>query len=416
MNMIEQLLEHTPLPRMVRARQSFHAPELPDAAEAVRQTIVRHDALAGLADGDRVAIAVGSRGIADLPAIVRETVRAVASAGGRPIIVPAMGSHGGATAEGQTEVLRRLGVTESAVEAPIVSSMDVVEIGKLPNGLPVYTDKAAYQADKVIVINRIKPHTSFRGPVESGLMKMMTIGLGKRKGAEAAHRYGYRQMPANVPDMARVVLARLPVLFGLAVIENAYDRPARILAVPADQIAQVEPELLKEAKALMPRILLNPLDVLIVDEMGKDISGNGMDPNITGRYATPYAHGGLEVSRMVALDLTEKTHGNALGLGLADITTKRAFDKIDWEQTYANAITSTVLGTVKVPMFLPSERLAVKAAIQTCNAPDLQRARVVRIRHTLDLENIRISESLIPDAEGIREIEIVSGPEPIRLS
>jgi hypothetical protein len=410
MRIIDQLLRDIPIPRMVKVRQHFHAPEIPDVASAVRQAIEEAGVLSRISPRDRVAIAVGSRGVAEIPTIAREVVRAVRSAGGQPFIVPAMGSHGGATAEGQKEVLESLGVTEEFVEASIQSSMEVVEVGRLPNGLPIYTDQHAYQADKIIVINRIKPHTAFRGPVESGLLKMITIGLGKQKGAEAAHAYSFKYMAEHVLEMAKVVLDRTPIIFGVGTIENAYDRPAKIVAIPAEQLVDEEPKLLLEAKALMPKIAFDPLDVLVVDELGKDISGDGMDPNITGRFGTPYANGGVEATRVVVLCLTEKTHGNANGIGLADITTRRVFEAIDWEKGYANALTSTVVGTVKLPMFLDTGELAVKAAIKTCNAFDLNRVRLVRIENTLHLRDIWISESLVKEAIGREDIEILSDP------
>lgn len=413
MSIIEELLSDIPLPKMVKVKQHFHAPELPDVPAAVREALASRDVLSRISSGDRVAIAVGSRGVADLPILTREVVSAVKSVGGNPFIVPAMGSHGGATAEGQTEVLEELGVTESYVGAPIVSSMEVVELGKLDNGLPVYIDKHAYEADKIIVINRIKPHTAFRGPVESGLMKMITIGLGKQKGAEAAHAYSFKYMAKHVQEMAQMVIEKTPLIFGLGSIENAYDRPARIVAVPAEALWEEEPKLLLEAKSLMPRIMFNPLDVLIVDEIGKDISGDGMDPNITGRYATPYASGGLEATRIVVLGLTERTHGNANGLGMADMTTRKAFDSIVWEKGYANALTSTVVAPVKVPMIFDTESLAVKAAIKTCNTFDMTKARVVRIHNTLELKEIWISESLLEEARGQEAIEIAGEPEDL---
>ncbi|WP_134701299.1 lactate racemase domain-containing protein [Ammoniphilus sp. YIM 78166] len=415
MTIIEELLRDVPLPRMVRIRQNFHAPEIKDVEQAVHDAIKEADVLSRIAKGDRVAIAVGSRGVADIPLLTRETVRAVKSAGGEPFIVPAMGSHGGATAEGQIDVLEQLGVTEDFIEAPIIASMDVVEVGKLPNGLPVYTDKHAYEADKVIVINRIKPHTAFRGPVESGLLKMITIGLGKQKGAEAAHAYSFKYMAEHVPQMAKITLSKVPIIFGLGTIENAYDRPAKIVAVPSEQLEEVEPQLLLEAKALMPRIMFDPIDVLIVDEIGKDISGDGMDPNITGRYATPYASGGPQVTRIVVLGLTEKTHGNANGIGLADITTSNVLNDTIKEKGYANALTSTVTTVVKMPMALDTEELAVKAAIKTCNAFDMHQARVVRIENTLHLKEIWISESLLPEALENKDIEVLSESERIAL-
>ncbi|MFC4768055.1 lactate racemase domain-containing protein [Effusibacillus consociatus] len=416
MKIIEELLQNVPLPRMVKVRQKFHAPEVSDVPAAVHQAIQEAGVLSRIAKGDRVAIAVGSRGVADIPILVREVVNTVNSVGGEPFIVPAMGSHGGASAEGQTEVLEQLGVTESFIGAPILSSMDVVEAGRLPNGLPVYVDKYAYEADKVIVINRIKPHTAFRGPVESGLMKMITIGLGKQKGADAAHAYSFKYMAEHVPAMARITLSKVPIIFGLGTIENAYDRPAKIVAVPAEKFEEIEPQLLLEAKALMPRIMFDPIDVLVVDEIGKNISGDGMDPNITGRYGTPYASGGPQVNRIAVLGLTEKTHGNANGIGLADVTTRKVFESIEWEKGYANALTSTVVSMVKLPMFLETEELAVKAAIKISNLFDLSKVRLVRIHNTLELENIWISESLIPEARANEDIEILTEPVPMHFS
>jgi hypothetical protein len=416
MQVIHELLKGIPLPRMLKVRQKFHAPEVRDVASAVHQAIREAGVLSRISPGDRVAIAVGSRGVADIPVLAREVVRAVQSAGGHPFIVPAMGSHGGATAEGQKDVLEQLGVTESFVGAPILSSMDVVEVGRLPNGLPVYTDKHAYHADKVIVINRIKPHTAFRGPVESGLMKMITIGLGKQKGAEAAHAYSFKYMAEHVISMAKMVMQKVPIIFGLGTIENAYDRPAKIVAVPAEKLEEVEPGLLLEAKALMPRILFDPLDVLVVDEIGKDISGDGMDPNITGRYATPYASGGPAINRIAVLRLTEKTHGNFNGLGMADVTTRKAFEAIEWEKGYANALTSTVFEPVKLPMFLDTEELAVKAAIKGANLVDPTQVRLVRIKNTLELGEIWISESLLPEAREKEDVEILGEPQEIDFS
>jgi hypothetical protein len=416
MSMINKLLESVSLPRLVKVRQNFPALEIKDVGKAAQKAIHGSGVLARISQGDRVAIAVGSRGVSAISILVREVVRAVRSAGGLPFLVPAMGSHGGATAEGQRDVLEQLGVTEKFTEAPIISSMEVVEVGRLANGLPVYIDKHAFEADKVIVVNRIKPHTAFRGPIESGLMKMITIGLGKQKGAEAAHAYSFKYMAEHVPKMAKITMSHVPIIFGLATIENAYDQPAKIVAIPAEKLEEMEPPLLLEAKSLMPKILFNPIDVLVVDEIGKDISGDGMDPNITGRYATQYASGGLDVSRVVVLGLTTKTHGNANGIGLADITTKKVFDAIDWAKGYTNAITSTVIGTVKVPMFLDTEELAVKAAIKTCNAFDLSRVRLIRIQNTLALKEIFISESLLPEAQIRKDVDILSDPMDMRLT
>lgn len=415
MDIIAELLRDIQLPKMVKVRQKFHAPELADTAGEVHEAIKKADVLSRISKGDRVAIAVGSRGVADLPILVRETAAAVKKAGGEPFIVPAMGSHGGATAEGQVDVLLQLGVTEAAVGAPVDSSMEVEKLGELPNGLPVYMDKLAFEADKIIVINRIKPHTAFRGPVESGLMKMITIGLGKQKGAEAAHAYSFKYMAEHVPEMAKISLAKAPIIFGLATLENAYDRPAKIVAVPSEALEQAEPDLLLEAKSLMPKIHFDKFDVLVVNELGKDISGDGMDPNITGNFATPYASGGPDIARTVVLGLTEKTHGNANGIGMAHMTTKEVVDQIAWEKGYANALTSTVIEVIKLPMVLATKELAVKAAIKTCNAFDLSKVRLVRIQNTLEIGEIWISESMIEEAEQNPNLEIISSLDPLLL-
>jgi hypothetical protein len=411
MSVINDLLKSYTIPPMIKVRQHFHTSGIPDVAVAVQQTIKDTDVLSRISKGDKVGIAVGSRGVADIALIVRETVKAVRSVGGEPFIIPAMGSHGGATADGQRSVLLHLGVTEEFVGAPIRATMETVEIGMLSNGLPVFIDKYAHEADKLIVINRVKPHTGFRGKVESGLLKMITIGLGKQKGAETAHSFGIQHMSQHVWEMAHITLSQMPIIFGIATVENAYDRPAHIEAIPAERIADLELDLLIKAKEWMPSILFDPLDVLVVDELGKDISGSGMDPNITGRFPTPFATGGIKVSRLVALGLTEASDGNHNGLGLADITTRQCFDQIEWAKGWANALTSTVLTTVRVPMFMDTSELAVKAAIRTCNAPDLSRVRLVRIPNTLHLQEIWISESLLAEARQRDDIEILGEPE-----
>ncbi|MBT2689142.1 DUF2088 domain-containing protein [Bacillus sp. ISL-47] len=415
MDIIKEILKDIPIPKMVKVKQKFHAPQLEDVGAEVRKTLNETNVLTKIKEGDSVAVAVGSRGLADLPVLVRETVSEIKRVGGQPFIVPAMGSHGGATDEGQIDVLQQLGVTEEAVGAPIKSSMEVVKIGELPNGLPVYIDQNAYEADKIVVINRIKPHTAFRGPIESGLMKMITIGLGKQKGAEAAHAYSFKYMAEHVPEMAKISLSKAPIIFGLASLENAYDKVAKVIAVPAEDLEKAEPELLEEAKSLMPKIHFDEFDVLIVDELGKDISGDGMDPNITGNFATPYATGGPDIKRTVVLGLTEKTHGNANGIGMADMTTKAVVDEIIWEKGYANALTSTVIEVIKLPMVLETKELAVKAAIKTCNAFDLNKVRAVRIKNTLDIGEIWISESLIDEAKQNSNLDIISELEELVL-
>ncbi|TBL76506.1 lactate racemase domain-containing protein [Paenibacillus thalictri] len=411
MDVIESIVHPIPVPRMVKVKQHFHAPELPDVVSAVRDELQKSGVLERIGPGDRVAVAVGSRGIADLPILVKETIQAIVSRGGLPFVVPAMGSHGGATAEGQRDVLEQLGVTEPFIGAQIRATMEVVEIGRLPKGLPVYMDKHAYEADKIVVIARIKPHTAFSGSIESGLCKMVAIGLGKQKGAEAAHAYSFKYMAEHVPDIARISLSRTPIVFGLGVIENAYDHLCKVVAVPAERFLEVEPQLLLEAKARMPRILFDSFDVLVINELGKDISGSGIDPHITGRFPTPYASGGAQVKRIAVLGLTPKTHGNANGIGLADVTTRKVFEETVWEKGFANALTSTVSDVVRMPMFLNTAEQAVKAAIKLSNVLDFNAVRLVRIRNTLQLGEIWISESMLEEAKTVTDLEIIGEPE-----
>jgi len=413
MDIVKELLQGVPLPRMARIWQSFPAPAVADVAGTLREQLGRPGVLDTVKPGMRIAIGVGSRGLADLPTLVRVTVEEIKKRGGQPFLVPAMGSHGGATAEGQSEVLANLGVTEATAGCEVLASMEVVEIGRLDNGLPVYIDKFAYEADGIAVIARVKPHTAFRGECESGLVKMITIGLGKQKGAESCHAYSFKYMAEHILSMSAISLARTPILFGVATVENAYDRIAKIVATPASELVETDKALLIEAKANMPRFMLDTFDVLIVDRIGKDISGDGMDPNISGRYPTPYASGGPDIARIVLLDLTEATHGNANGMGAADFITRKLFDKIDFQPTYANSLTSTVPGPVRVPMVLDDDCDAIMAAIKTCNSRNPAQARVVRIKDTLHMGEISISESMLPEARANSAIKILSEPEEL---
>jgi Lactate racemase N-terminal domain len=412
---IQDLLRDVPLPRMVPARQRFPAAEVADVAAAVRGELARPGVGDRIRPGMRVAVAVGSRGVAAIDRIVAAVVAELKGRGAAPFVVPAMGSHGGATAEGQVQVLADLGVTERSAGCPIRSSMEVVEIGRLENGLPVYVDRHAHDADGVVLVNRVKPHTSFRGPSESGLLKMLTIGLGKQKGADSCHAYGMGQMAEHIVAMARISLARVRVLFGVATVENAYDRPAKLVAVPAEEFVVRDQELLVEAKASMPRILLDPLDVLVVDRMGKEYSGVGMDPNIIGRYTTPLLSGGPRIARLAVLDLTDATHGNANGIGLADLTTRRLVSRIDPEPTYVNALTSRVPPSVRIPLTVDTEREAIQAAVKTCGARDLTRVRLVRIPNTLHLAEIWISEALLDEARAHPAITLCGEPRPMQF-
>ncbi len=410
MSIVADLVKDIPLPRMVSVSQKFDETQLEDVGGVLEQQLNQANILELIKPGMKIAIAVGSRGVDKISEITRITVKVLKEAGAEPFIVPSMGSHGGASAEGQREVLRHLGVTEESVGAPIHSSMDVIEIGKLPNGLPVYVDTLASQADGIVVINRVKPHTAFRGPIESGLMKMLSIGLGKQKGAETCHQLGFKHMAEHVPAMARIILEKLPVLFGVATVENPFDKVFKLRVVLAKDIETVEIELQREAKQRIPRLFFDQIDVLVVDEIGKNISGDGMDPNVIGRYPTPYAHGGPDVTKIVVLDLTNETEGNANGIGSADFTTAYCVKKVDYQKIYANGLTSTVVSPTKIPTTLDNDRQAIQAAIKTSNILDFTKVRLVRIKNTLDVGRLEVSENMLAEVRKNPNLEVVGEP------
>ncbi|MGZ0085009.1 nickel pincer cofactor-dependent isomerase, group 22 [Caldibacillus thermoamylovorans] len=410
MGILHDLLKDIPIPKVAKVNVHFDDTCIENVPLALMEKLQQDHIRSLIRPGMEIAVAVGSRGLDRLVEIVATTVAFLKEQGAKPFIVPSMGSHGGATAEGQRAVLAHLGVTEETAGCEIRSSMDVVQLGQLPNGLPVYMDRFAANADGIVVINRIKPHTAFRGPVESGLMKMLSIGLGKQKGAEACHQLGFKYMAENVPAMAKMMMEKKPVLFGVATIENAFDKVAIVDVLTPKEIIEKEPELQKKAKQLLPRLFFDQIDVLVIDQIGKNISGDGMDPNITGRYPTPYAHGGPDVNKMVVLDLTPETEGNANGVGTADFTTKRLVDKMDLEVTYANGLTSTVVAPTKIATTLPNDRMAIQAAIKTCNILDFTKVKLVRIQNTLKIGEIEVSEALIPYVESHPNMEVVAGP------
>lgn len=407
------LLRDVALPRMARVRQVFDTSRITDIPGAVREQLAGAAVRARLPKGARLAVTVGSRGIANLALLVRSLVDALRQSGCVPFVVPAMGSHGGATPQGQVDLLAAIGVTESSVGAPIRSSMDTVIVGRTPAGKPVYLDRIASEADGIVVFGRVKPHTCFRGRYESGLSKMIAIGLGNRKGAEAVHAEGFGRMADNVPAYAQVTLASGKVVLGVAVVENALDETCLIEAMAPERIPDREPELLEEAKRLMAHLKFDSIDVLVCDQIGKDFSGDGMDPNITASYVTPYATGGPRVERYVVLDLSEGTGGNALGAGVAHFTTKRVFDKTDFDATYPNALTARIVLGAKMPLVLATDRLAIQAAVYTITDGDPLRPRIVRIPNSAHVEVIGISEALLPEAQGRPDLEILDEPRPL---
>jgi hypothetical protein len=393
--------------RLQRARLRFGAArfDLGGLAEHLRGQI---EALPPLPRGSRVAVGVGSRGIANLQAIVRETIAGLRALHLHPFVFPAMGSHGGATAEGQLEVLASYGVTPHEIGCEIRASMEVVELDSTGLEHPLYMDAHAATADAVLLINRIKPHTDFHGPHESGLVKMAVIGLGKRKQAEAMHTFGVRGLRDLIPIATRRLIERRVVWGGIGIVENAYDETAVVEAIGADRLMVRETELLGIARANMPRLPVDKLDVLIVDRMGKDISGCGMDTNILGRMRItgqpePDA---LRIWSVMVCDLTEASHGNAAGIGLADVITRRLRSKVDEAATHTNIATAGFLERGKIPITAETDAEAFDLAVRYCCTPPLESLRVIRIRDTLHLGEVMVSSAVARELAGRSDVEL----------
>ena len=415
---VSRLLKDVPLPRMFHAAQTF--PDRHIDREDIEKTIFAEIDRAGMGErirpGMRIAITAGSRGIRNVDEITRSVVAYVKSRGATPYIVPAMGSHGGATAEGQKELLAGYGITEDAMGCEIRSSMETVFLGLSELGKPVYMDKNAYESDGVILSCRLKPHNAFRGKVESGPCKMMTVGLGKQKGAEQVHSDGMDIIAKNIPTMAKVTLGTGKILFAIPCLENAYDQTMMFEAIPAEKILEREPELLKIAFANMPSILVGSGDVLIVDKIGKNFSGTGVDPNITGTFSTPYATGGVQVQRTCFLDLTPESHGNTLGVGLASAITKRIYDQMDTNAMYTNCMTSTVIKSAMIPPILWNDREAIQFCIRTCNRIDAANAKVIRIPNSLHIGQIMLSAAYYQDVLAGKWAGLTALSEPQELT
>ena len=409
-NVVTRLADSTVLPKMVTVRQLLdHSHiDLADLPELVRTEL---EPMRGrIRPGMSVAITCGSRGVCNIAVITRAIVDFVKSCGGQPFVFPAMGSHGGATAEGQREILRGYGVTEETMDCPIRATMEVVQVGETEEGMPVFVDRYAYEADGIILCGRVKAHTAFRGPYESGILKMSVIGLGKQHGAEHVHQDGFSDLGRLLPMIARVVFDKTNILGAVAVAENAFDQTCIVEGLLKEEIFEKEPDILRRSKERLGRIFFDNIDVLVVDRLGKDISGDGMDPNITGRFAVPYMESEKKVQHIAVLDLTEETHGNCNGLGLADVTTRRLVEKIDVDCTYPNVVTSTVLCTPKIPLFAHSDRACIQIALKTCNYIDRENPRIVHIKDTMRLEEIEISQAMLEEARANEHIQILGEP------
>lgn len=382
------------LPKMVRVKQIFADEHLVDTAAAVRQTAAPF--AAEMKAGSTAAVLVGSRGITDIDLIAKTVIEVLKDAGVKPFIIPAMGSHGGGTSEGQEEVLRGYGITEETIGVPINSSMETEIIGETDDGMEVHFSKPALEADYVVPIGRVKPHTDFSGVVESGLCKMLAIGGGKHNGCSRIHREGFSALEHTIPDSAKIIIERVDIPFGLAVIENAFEKTHTVEAVRGQDFLTREPELLKLAKSLMPRIKFDDIDILIVEQIGKNISGTGMDTNIIARDSFGPLPGAVpRIQRIIIEDLTEGAHGNAIGFGMADFILRSALDKIDFNATYTNGIASGNTNGMKIPVIADTEEEAVRAALQTCIGIDINNPRIVKIKDTLHLSEIEVSENML---------------------
>ena len=410
MNIFDQLLADNQIPKFVRVRHEMDHSHIDDIEGAVAQAMRREGTLDRIKPGDSVCITAGSRDVANIARIIRAICDQVKSVGAHPFIIPAMGSHAGAKAEGQRGIIEGYGVTEEAMGAPIRASMDTEVIAHSKSGLEIHLDKFANAADFLIPVGRIKAHTDFRGEVESGICKMLVIGMGKQFGADICHAEGFPSMSQNIVEIGLEIIANTNILCGMASMENGYHETYRVVAVAPDKILETEKELLPDAAAQLFGIPYEKLDLLIVDWIGKNISGAGMDPNVTGRspvlgISRPF------FQRIAVFDLTDKSHGNFGGLGSADVTTQRLYRKIDFEQTYPNGITAAEPLAVRLPAVMPSDRTAMQFALRTATDCDWEKGpRIVWLKNTLSLSEFYISEALIPDAEALDNVTIVSEP------
>lgn len=400
------------LPLMYPVRQSFPDEEVADMATALEDGLNRINGFS--LKGKTIAVTAGSRGIKGIGDVLRQTVSLLKKRGADVFIIPAMGSHGGGTPEGQKDVLIKLGLTESFLDAPIYSSMDVVSLGTTRHGLEVFCDARAYQADGIVVCNRIKAHNVFKADYESGLIKMLVIGVGKHRGAIAAHNLGFDRFHEILPAAAELSLAKTPVIAGIGLIENAYGKLAALEVLKPEEFLTKEPELLRRSKQIIGRLLMDEIDVLIVDEIGKDISGGGLDANVTGR--SPLGLPGfsaLPIGRIMVRDLSKATGGNATGIGMADFTTRRCVEKIDLATTYTNTLTAQALLSPKIPVIAENDKEALTYALNTIRGGIKKQPRIVRIRNTKELDLIWMSQVYVDHIVENPALDIFGDPVPL---
>jgi len=416
MSAIQEILKDVPLPKMVKARQIFDDYAINNIPEELHKQLSDPSIRNTVKPGMRIAVTCGSRGIDNYALVIKEVVSFCKAAGAEPFIIPAMGSHGGATAEGQLKICESYGVTQEYCGCPIRSSMQTVEIGRSETGHPVFIDHYAARADGIIAINRIKAHTGFSAAYESGLMKMLTIGLGKQYGASVCHQSGYSKMPDLVLAFGKTIIKNANILFAVGLIENAFGKTCRVAALRAEDIEREEPKLLKEAKEKSARLLPGFSDVLVVDWFGKNISGAGMDSKVVGRSSNAFvSNTDFVAGKIAVLDLTQASHGNIHGIGSADVINRRIFDKGDLDETYPNGITSTTLSVDKIPVMMANDRLTIQCAIKTCNCDDIEKVQLIRIKDTLRISEIMVSEAMVERVRAIPNMEIIGDAEDWRF-
>ena len=409
MSAIEEILKDVPLPKMYKARQIFDDYGIRNIPEELHKQLSDPKIRNTVKPGMRIAITCGSRGIDNYALVIKEIASFCIAAGAEPFIVPAMGSHGGATAEGQLKVCESYGVTQEYCGCPVMSSMRTVQIGQSETGHPVFIDHYAARADGIIVVNRVKTHTGFSAAYESGLMKMLTIGLGKQYGASVCHKAGYSRMPELVLAFGKTIIKNANVLFAVGLVENAFGKTCRVRALRADEIEREEPKLLELAKERAARLLPGFADALVVDWVGKNISGAGMDSKVIGRSSNPFfSNTAFAAGKIAALNLTPESHGNIHGIGSADVINRRIFDKGDLDETYPNGITSTTLSVDKIPVMMANDRLTIQCAIKTCNCDDIEKVQLIRIKDTLRISEILVSEAMVERIRTIPNMEIIS--------
>ncbi|MGD9567593.1 MAG: lactate racemase domain-containing protein [Sedimentibacter sp.] len=397
------------LPKMYKVKQSFEKDKLDDIESTIRAEISNERIKSKIIKGQKIAIAVGSRGIRNISKIVKSVIDEIKLAGGEPFIVSAMGSHGGGSEEGQREILAGYGIVEETMGVKVITKTDVVEIGKTKRGINIYFDKTAYEADMIIPINRVKLHTDFVADIQSGLCKMLVIGLGNHKGCSSVHEEDFDHFGEVLKEAATMIMEKVNVGFGVAILENAYDQTSLIKAIPSETLIEEEIKLVKIAKRNMPTLMIPEIDILIVEEIGKNISGAGFDPNILGKsyILHEFVLEVPKINRMILLDISKESHGNGIGMGVFDIITRKVFEQLDFESIYANGIAVKCIDDCKIPLIANDEEEAIKIAIKVLRGADINNLKIVKIKNTLELEYIEVSGPLLGYVSENNKLDLV---------